>query len=109
MGLLEARGTGDLDATTGGLVDMHSRYRLLGKVDNHTTCRSNVFMIWTHVQFHDAHEPSAGGVQIGAKAEDLPPVREFLVVDRTRLEESWNPVTQTFDFKKLIIHREMLP
>lgn len=114
MGLFEARALLDvLDETKdGSQVDMHTRNRLLGKLDNHTTVRSNVFLVWVAVRFHDAHNPVNTNndiVEIGDVADDLPIYRQFLVVDRTRLEEAFNPSTGSFDFEKFIIHRQLIP
>ena len=117
LGLFEARSTGEASEQ----YDQDNRYsevhlstanRLLGKIDNHTTVRSNVFLVWVAVRFHDAHQPDSSNldvVQIGGVAEGLPVYRQFLVVDRTRLEEAYDPISQTFDFQKFIIHRQQLP
>lgn len=93
-------------------VHLHTANRLLGKIDNHTTVRSNVFLVWVAIRFHDAHQPDPSDldvVQIGGVADGLPIYRQFLVVDRTRLEEAYDPNSNTFDFQKFIIHRQQLP
>ncbi|WP_437205389.1 hypothetical protein [Planctomicrobium sp. SH664] len=113
--LFEARATADTDTsgTTGDQVDFHTRHRIFSKVLNNTTNRSHIFSGWIEIQFHDAHQISsgatAGAVQVGAKADDLPTYRQFVVVDMSRLEEAYNPSDNTFDFRKFIIHRQDLP
>jgi len=111
--LFEARPVEDFDGNGGhdddDLVDYHTRNRLLAKVANQTTTKSHVFAIWVGFDLHEAHTHSSGAVQIGARATDLPTYRQFLVVDMSRLEEAYNPETGSFDFRKFIIHQQMLP
>jgi hypothetical protein len=114
-GLFEARAAADVGANA---IDFHSRNRLLAKIHNRTTTRSNVFFVWATIGFFDAHQPPfAGGpgyVTIGAQAEDLPMRRAFAVVDMTRLEEAYDDpnsndnVPGTFDFRKFIIYRKTI-
>jgi len=106
LGLFEARAQADFGVDS---VDFHTRNRLLAKIANNSSVSSNVFAMWLVVQFHEAHEPTAGNVQIGAKAEGLPVYRMFCVIDRSRLEEAFDPDSGTFDFRKFIIHRQLLP
>ncbi|MFG0332388.1 MAG: hypothetical protein ACF8TS_03405, partial [Maioricimonas sp. JB049] len=106
LGLFEARAQGDIGNDT---VDYHTRQRLLAKIANNSTLSSNVFAMWLVVQFHEAHQLSSGAVQIGARARGLPVYRLFCVIDRSRLEEAFDPDSGTFDFRKFIIHRQQLP
>ncbi|WP_437225258.1 hypothetical protein SH661x_003982 [Planctomicrobium sp. SH661] len=107
-GLYEARHSAiaALDA-----VDYHTRQRILSKISNNSTTRSHVFFVWLGIDFFEAHVNNNNNVQIGAKAdpEVLPGYRMFCVVDMSRLEEAYNPLTGTFDFRKFIIHRQLLP
>jgi hypothetical protein len=108
LSLLEARSTADLNQDN---IDYHTRERLLSKIANNTTNRSHVFGIWIGFDLFEAHQPLAGApdvVQIGGRLEDLPPRRAFLVVDMSLLEEAYNPLTQTFDFRKFILFRKLL-
>jgi hypothetical protein len=113
--LLEARPEEDYDNNGGSgsndddQIDYHTRNRILAKVANLTTERSNVFAIWIGYQLHEAHEPLPGVVQIGAKADEFPLHRELVVVDMSRLEEAFNPITGRYDFEKFIIYRQTLP
>lgn len=116
---LNERSFGLFDATTVGdvkngsyQVDSHTQKRLLAKVANLTTTRSHVFVIYAGYDLFDAHQPVPTDptiVQIGGKAEDIPGRRMFCVVDMSRLEEAYSSVTQTFDFRKFVIHRQLLP
>lgn len=106
--LFEARGDDGLSANSVE-VDYHTRHRLLGKVANNSTVRSHVFAMWVGFDLHEAHVNAGGQVQIGGKATDLPSYRMFCVVDMSRLEEAYDPVTGTFDYRKFIIHSQLLP
>jgi len=93
-------------------VDYHTRHRLLRKIANNSTNRSNVFIVWMTVGFFEAVDDSASGsVRIGAQLTTLPEHRGFFIVDRTLLEEaeiedSANGVR--FDYKKFILYRKTL-
>ncbi|TWT58476.1 hypothetical protein KOR42_18510 [Thalassoglobus neptunius] len=107
LGLFEARPSDDFGNDT---VDHHTRHRLLAKVANNSTTRSHVFAIWGGFDLHEAHRIQASGnIQVGGRAADLPRYRMFCVVDLSRLEEAYDPVTNSFDFRKFIIHRQLLP
>jgi hypothetical protein len=111
LGLFEARDTSDVGSTK-EIVDPHARHRLLAKIANNTTNRSHVFAIWAGFDLHEAHYVTLYGaqrVQIGGKADDLPSRRMFCIVDMSRLEEAYDPASGTFDFRKFIIHRQLLP
>ncbi|MBX3436623.1 MAG: hypothetical protein KF861_03965 [Planctomycetaceae bacterium] len=118
LGLFEARPTTDLGTDA---VDYHTRNRLLGKVANHTTTRSNVFAVWLTVGFFEAHQPNAADprvVQIGAEMAGMPRQRSFFVVDRTRLEEAVevddrgtaDPADDiiTLNWRSFLLHRRTL-
>ena len=54
--------------SNGGSVNSHARYRLLSKLMNNATTRSNVFFVYLTVQFHEAHEDSVtGAIRIGGR------------------------------------------
>jgi len=107
-GLYEARASDDVGVDD---VDYHTKNRILGKIANNSTTRSHVFFVWIGLDFFEAHRNANNHIQIGAKTDDtrLPQFRLFCVVDMSRLEEAYNPVTGTFDFRKFIIHRQLLP
>jgi hypothetical protein len=114
FGLFEARGSADVGTDS---VDFHTRNRLLGKIANNTTNRSHVFMIWLGYELFEAHQPvptNPDVVQIGARIEDIPGHKEFVVVDMTRLEEAYvdpdptDAIPGRFDFRKFIIYRKRI-
>ena len=111
-GLFEART--DQDAGFGGTavdaVDFHTRQRLLNKIANNTTVRSHLFFCWIYVQFHEAAEDEYGHAQVGGLLDQTehPPKRAFFVLDRSKLEDAWNPQTRTFDWRKFVVYRKVL-
>jgi len=102
----------DLNEDKSNRVDYHTRHRLLRKIANNSTNRSNVFIVWMTVGFFEGvDDATSGGVRIGAKLTALPEHRGFFIVDRTLLEEaeiedSTNGVR--FDYKKFILYRKTL-
>jgi hypothetical protein len=109
--------------TGGGLFDINTngpdgtgnqllRRQLLGKLMNNTTTRSNVFFVYIHVQFHEAHEdPTTGAVRVGGRIDlngdgrSDDGHRGFFIVDRSAAEDAYDPRTGTFDWKQLVKHR----
>ena len=118
--LFEARSISDADpmSSPSNEIDYHTRHRLLSKIANNTTHRSHVFMIWHGYELFEAHNPNPQQapdvVQIGARIEDIPGHREFVIVDMSRLEEAYvdpNPndaVSGRFDFRNFIIYRKRI-
>jgi hypothetical protein len=47
-------------------------------------------------------------VQIGAEMTDQTRRRRFMVVDRSLLEDAWNPATGTYDFHKFIQYQKTI-
>lgn len=101
--LFEAR------ANSGSLqqIDTWARNRLLRKVSNLTTTRSHVFACWIHIQFHDATEDANGNVVVGA-ARPGETKRGFFLLDRSKLEEAFDPQTGRFDFQKFVLSRTII-
>src|SRR5690606_12004684 len=68
-----------------------ARYRLLGKVLNHATTRSNSYVAFVQTDFfeatdpidHDGNPDTPRISQIGAKLPDSPGCRGVFVIDRT--------------------------
>ncbi|MCA9097472.1 MAG: hypothetical protein KDA36_03765, partial [Planctomycetaceae bacterium] len=93
-------------------VDYHARHRLLRKIANNTTNRSNVFIVWMTVGFFEAVDGSASGsVRIGAQLSGLTEHRGFFIVDRTLLEKAEVEASangRRFDYKKFITYRKTL-
>jgi hypothetical protein len=106
--LLEARTATDL---TNNYVDPHTRNRLLAKVSNNTTNRSNVFIVWMSVGYFGAYMPNPAApevLQIGGELNPANRRRGFFVIDRSLLEDAYNSQTGTFDFKKFIQYRKTI-
>jgi len=111
--LFEARSQTDFaSSATGNTVDYYTRQRLLAKIAGNTTNRSNVFIVWISVGFFEGYQPdpvnSPGVIQVGAQMADQPPRRGFFIVDRTLLEDAWNPTTGTYDFRKFVQYRKTI-
>ncbi len=122
LGIFEARPVTDVGTDA---VDYHTRNRLLAKVANHTTNRSNVFAVWLTVGYFEAHQPDPSDptvVQIGGELAGGPRHRSFFIVDRTRLEEAvevddvgttglGNTADDiiTLNWRSLLLHRRTLP
>lgn len=108
-GLFEARASADRPSSGGGdLVDAQTRHRLLRKVYNNTTTRSNVFVVWISTRFFEAIEQPTGEVQIGDVLEGAPDHRGFFIVDRSLPEAAYNGNSGRFDFRKFVQYRKTL-
>lgn len=102
-------------------LDPYVRSRLLNKVMNNVTTRSNVFVVFTSVKFFRANRTATGAVQIGGPLEPFvdttnmpttppprndkgwqPEYRRFYVVDRSQIEKAFDPQTGNFNFRALI-------
>ncbi len=118
--LFEARTVADL-ASAGGTntVDPHTRHRLLHKVANNSTTRSNLFMVWVSVTRCEVVFDAAtrtyriggrldGETDLASASGDFPIERAFFVLDRSQLEEAYDPRTGTFNFRKFIKYRKTL-
>ncbi len=76
-----------------GTSDPTLRYRMLEKVMNNSTTRSNVFLIFIQVDFFQADDnfvDSGSGlnvVRVGSKLASSPGYRGFFVVDRSKIVE----------------------
>lgn len=105
--LFEARTSGAANQ-----IDYHTRHRLLRKVANNSTNRSNVFIVYMTIAFFEAVDDSASGnVRIGAQLTALPEHRGFAIVDRTLLEKAQVEASaqgRRFDYKKFIIYQKTL-
>lgn len=108
-GLFEARASADRPSSGGGdVVDALTRHRLLRKVYNNTTTRSNVFVVWISTRFFEAIEQPTGEVQIGDVLQGTPDHRGFFIVDRSLPEAAYNGNSGKFDFRKFVQYRKTL-
>jgi hypothetical protein len=92
------------------LVDFHTRHRLLRKVANNSTTRSNVFVLWISVGMFEAIQQPNGDVQIGGpiSGDGSPDYRGFFVIDRSLPETALDQTTLKFDFRKFVSYRKTL-
>ncbi len=109
-------------------LDPYVRARLLNKLMNNVTTRSNVFVVFASVKFFRANRLANGTVQIGGplKAFDnvtnmpttppdrtdggwQPEHRRFYVIDRSQIEKAYDPQSGTFNFRALIEFQQDLP
>ncbi|WP_417386320.1 hypothetical protein [Gimesia sp.] len=100
-----------------GPADFHSRNRILSKIMGNMTTRSNTFVVFMSVAYFEASGAGLtthdGLVQIGDRAHGksvhVPDYRGFFVVDRTRVEEAYEPATKKFDhWKRLVRYRHLI-
>ena len=104
-GIFEARKSTDLGSN---LVDASARHRLLRKVMNNSTTRSNVFIVWVSVGYFEAIQHTNGDVQIGGPLAGAGTHRGFFVIDRSLPEKAFNTQTNQFDYQKFIQYRKTL-
>ncbi|MAT15709.1 MAG: hypothetical protein CMJ46_10635 [Planctomyces sp.] len=74
--------------TNGEGLDYPAKHRLLAKVMNNSTNRSNVFFVFIQVDFFEAATQGDGSVRIGGKMTDSPGYRSMFVVDRSKAFET---------------------
>lgn len=102
-------------------LDPHVKARLLNKLMNHFTTRSNVFVVFASVKYFRANRTATGAVQIGGPLKPfdvttnmptlppdrtdngwLPEHRRMYVIDRSQIEKAYDPQSGTFNFRALI-------
>ena len=76
-----------------------ARYRLLSKLLNNVTTRSNSFGVFVTVQYYEAAEQNLSGqsapaVRIGGRLDDTPTHRGFFVVDRSGAVEQMKALSR---------------
>jgi hypothetical protein len=103
---------GNASETNSNSLQDFVRRRILSKIAGNTTNRSNVFVVFISVQFHEAVEDSTtGAVRIGGRIDlNNDGLRDdghrgFFIVDRSAAEEAYDPRTGKFDWRVLIKHR----
>lgn len=103
---------------TATALDPYVRSRILNKIMNNVTTRSNVFVIFASIKYFRAHRHASGAVQIGGPLKDpsilepersKPELRRFYVVDRSQIEKAYDPQSGTFNFRALIEFEQNLP
>jgi len=96
-----------------GAADPLVKDRLLSKMANNSTTRSNVFFVYMTVRFHEVYEdPATGAQRIGGRYDldhngnaDDDTHRGFFILDRSDAEQAYNPATQSFDWREIVKYR----
>jgi hypothetical protein len=107
-------------------VDYATKNRVLSKILQNTTTRSNVFLVWIQIDFFSAKDvnPPNGVVRIGAKLGTSPAYRGFFVIDRSQAMNLMGPqflpakdpttnkfvfsMNQSFNYQSLILYRQRI-
>ncbi|MDB5385586.1 MAG: hypothetical protein JWM11_1232, partial [Planctomycetaceae bacterium] len=92
-------------------VDPYTKNRLLRKVVNNSTTRSNVFAVWITTRYFEAVQSQVGAqtvTQIGAPVSGLDDHRGFFVVDRSLPEQAYSQRLGKFDFRKFVQYRKTI-
>lgn len=96
---------------TGGSLDPQVRERMLSKIANNVTTRSNTFAIFITVKYFRAIEDTTNGgaIRIGEPLNGVytPEHRGFFIVDRTKLEAGYQ-TGGTFDWRAFVEYRRIL-
>ena len=122
--LFEARALGDW---TTNAVDVHTRHRLLRKIANNSTTRSNVFIVFVSVEYFEAYkdnnstpnDASDDVARIGDKLEGSTGHRGFFIIDRSLPEQAFTvdpslpeedqPFNyDTFDYRQFVKYRKTI-
>jgi hypothetical protein len=108
------------------VVDYATKNRVLSKILQNTTTRSNVFFVWIQVDFFQAKDvnPPNGVVRIGQKLATSPAYRGFFVVDRSQALSLMQPqflpavdpatnkfvfsLNQSFNYQSLVLFRQRI-
>lgn len=116
----------------GSAVNYTAKHRLLSKVMNNTTTRSNMFVISVEIAFFEAKEVPDGAktvVRVGGRIPTSPTFktsyRGFFVVDRSKAMELLTPAdlpqidaatskfvssfNQQFNYNSLVVYRRVIP
>jgi len=88
------------------------KQRMLSKLMGNTTTRSNVFVVFVHVQFHEAYEdPVTGAIRVAGQIDLNSDGRRddghrgFFILDRSTAEEAYDRRTGTFNWREIVKHR----
>jgi hypothetical protein len=103
----ENPGSPAADEFLNGAVDPTLRHRLLSKVINNSTTRSNTFLVFVTIGMFECVELPNGAVRIGGHMDvdgDGNPDthRAVFLIDRSIAEDAFDKGSGTFDWKKLV-------
>lgn len=109
-GLFESRMLSDRPssgATQTDQVDPYTKERLLRKVVNNSTTRSNVFAVWITARYFEAVQDGSD-IRIGDVMEGSEDHRGFFVIDRSLPEQAYSPNLGKYDYRKFVQYRKTL-
>jgi len=93
-------------------VDPLIKYRLMSKIANNSTTRSNSFAVFVSVKYFAAAADPAynGAIRIGGpyNGKPEPEHRGFFIVDRSKLEQGQYSGLPTYDFRTFVEYRKTL-
>ncbi|HEV8071933.1 MAG TPA: hypothetical protein VGP76_29735 [Planctomycetaceae bacterium] len=106
-------------------VDYATKNRVLSKILQNSTTRSNVFLAWIQIDFFQAKDvnPPNGVVRIGSKLSTSPAYRGFFVIDRSQamslMGQQFLPantpgtpfvfsLNQSFNYQSLILFQQRI-
>ena len=94
-----------------GTVDPTLRHRLLSKVVNNTSTRSNCFLVYVTIGMFECKELPNGATRVGAPMDvdnDGQPDthRAVFIIDRSIAEEAYDKGSKSFDWKKLVLAKQ---
>lgn len=89
------------------------RYRLLSKMIGNTTTRSNVFVVHATIGMFACREYPNGAVRIGGQmdvdGDGTPDThRAIFIIDRSDIQNAYDPGSRSFDWKKLVKARQRI-
>ena len=94
-----------------GTVAPTLRHRLLSKVANNTSTRSNCFLVCVTIGMFECKELPNGATRVGAPMDvdnDGQPDthRAVFIIDRSIAEEAYDKGSKSFDWKKLVLAKQ---
>ena len=99
------------DEFLNGTVDPTLRHRLLSKMVNNTSTRSNCFLVFVTIGMFECKELPNGATRVGAPMDvdgDGQPDthRAVFIIDRSIAEEAYDKGSKSFDWKKLVLAKQ---
>ncbi|MBI5757304.1 MAG: hypothetical protein HZA46_02155, partial [Planctomycetales bacterium] len=98
-------------ASAGETLSPNLRHRILSKMFNNVTTRSNVFIVYVTVGFFEAENQSSptGEVRIGGEVAGMARRRGFFIIDRSLAEEAFDSGTGTFSNWRALVKYQLKP
>lgn len=86
-----------------GTLDSLAKNRLLSKIMNNVTTRTNTYGVFIAVQYFEAGEAASGAIRIGGKLDDMPTQRGFFILDRTAAVEQVKDVVTNMNNSTIVV------